>query len=169
MEHDQTLHKLFARLQERNLALNGEKCTFGIGKVVFMGILLSKHGIGPTEEKVGAVKGATRPPSASEVRIFLSFVAFSSRFIPNFAAKAESQRVLCGKDEKFLWGKAKEEAFNTLEEDIAGGSTLAYFDSGAHTEVIADARLVGLGAILVQEVDGERFSKLCQYKSVQSS
>jgi len=30
-------------------ALNSEKCTFGMGKVVFMWILLSKHGIGPTE------------------------------------------------------------------------------------------------------------------------
>ena len=73
VEHDQTLQKLFARLQERNLALNGEKCTFGIGKVVFMGILLSKHGIGPTEEKV----------RASEVTSFLALVAFSSIFIPD--------------------------------------------------------------------------------------
>ena len=67
VEHDQSLHKLLARLEEKNLTLNGEKCTFGMGKVVFMGILLSKHGIGPTEEKVRAVKEATRPSSASEV------------------------------------------------------------------------------------------------------
>ena len=82
MEHDQSLHKLLARLEEKNLTLNGEKCTFGMGKVVFMGILLSKHGIGPTEEKVRAVKEATRPSSASEVRSFLGLVGFSSRFIP---------------------------------------------------------------------------------------
>ena len=50
-EHDQSLHKLLDRLEEKNLTLNGETCTFGMGKVVFMGILLSKHGIGPTEER----------------------------------------------------------------------------------------------------------------------
>ena len=55
VEHDQSLHKLLARLEEKNLTVNGEKCTFGMGKVVFMDILLSKHGIGPTEEKVRAV------------------------------------------------------------------------------------------------------------------
>ena len=95
VEHDQSLHKLLARLEEKNLTLNGEKCTFGMGKVVFMGILLSKHGIGPTEEKVRAVKEATRPSSASEVRSFLGLVGFSSRFIPDFATKAEPLRVLC--------------------------------------------------------------------------
>lgn len=48
VEHDQNLHKLLARLEKKNLTLNGEKCTFGMGKVVFKGILLSKHGIAPT-------------------------------------------------------------------------------------------------------------------------
>ena len=106
-EHDQSLHKLLARLEEKNLTLNGEKCTFGMSKVVFMGILLSKHGIGPTEEKVRAVTEATRLSSVSEVRSFLGLVGFSSRFIPDFATKAEPLRVLRRKDEKFLWGKAQ--------------------------------------------------------------
>ena len=125
MEHDQSLHKLLARLEEKNLTLNGKKCTFGMGKLVFMGILLSKHGIGPTEEKVRAVKEATRPSSASEVRSFMGLVGFSSRSTPDFATKAEPLRVLCRKDEKFLWGKAQEEAFNTLKEDMAEASMLA--------------------------------------------
>ena len=32
VEHDQSLHNLLARLEEKNLTLNGEKCTFGMGK-----------------------------------------------------------------------------------------------------------------------------------------
>ena len=41
VEHDQSLHKLLARLEEKkNLTFSGKKCTFGMGiKVVFMGIL----------------------------------------------------------------------------------------------------------------------------------
>ena len=82
--------------------MNGEKCTFGMGIVVFMAILLSKHGIGPTEEKRRAAKEATCPASASEVRSFLGLGGFRSRFIPDFATKAERLRVLYGKDEKLL-------------------------------------------------------------------
>ena len=67
MEHDQSLHKLLVRLEVKKLTLNGDKCTVGMGNVVSMSILLSKHGIGPTEEKVRAMKEATLPSSASEV------------------------------------------------------------------------------------------------------
>ena len=64
VEHDQSLHKLLASL-EKHLTLNSVKCTFGMGKRVFMDILLSKHGIKPTETKVQAVKEATHLSSAS--------------------------------------------------------------------------------------------------------
>lgn len=61
-----------------------------------MGILLSEHGTGPTEEK-GLVK-------------------FSPWFIPDVATKAEPLRVLCRKEENFVRGKEEEEDFNTLIE-----------------------------------------------------
>ena len=43
-------------------------CTFRMNKVVFMGLLLSKHGTGPTEEKVRAVVEPSKPQTSSEVR-----------------------------------------------------------------------------------------------------
>ena len=60
-----------------------------MSQVVFMGIILSQLGIGPTEEKVRAVVEASRPTSPSEVRSFLGLVGFSTRFIPDFATVAE--------------------------------------------------------------------------------
>ena len=53
-EHDRNLHTLMQRLEEKNLTLNSEKCQFRMDKVVFMGLLISKYGIGPTEERVRA-------------------------------------------------------------------------------------------------------------------
>ena len=154
-EHDQNLHKLLAKLEEKNLTLSGEKCTFRMSKVVFMGIILSQHGIGPTEEKVQAVVEASRPNSPSEVRSFLGLVGFSARFIPDFATVAEPLRALTRKGEKFEWNEEEEQAFQTLKQKLAGASMLAYFDRDAHTRVIADASPVGLGAVLVQEVKGQ--------------
>ena len=91
-----------------NLTLNGEKCTFRMNKIVFMRILLSQHGVGPTEEKVWAVKDASRPTTPSEVRSFLGLSVFSSRFIPDFATIAEPLRALTRNGVKFEWTEVQE-------------------------------------------------------------
>ena len=51
-------------------SLNPGKCKFGLEELSFMGHVLSKNGIRPTEEKVRAAKDAKRPKNVSEVRSF---------------------------------------------------------------------------------------------------
>ena len=154
-EHDKNLHSVLQRLSEKQLTLNAEKCTFRMTKVVFMGLLLSKHGIGPTEEKVRAVAEASQPQTPSEVRSFLGLVGFSARFIPDFATTADPLRKLARKGEPFVWGKEQEQSFQRLKSQVASAPVLAYFDKDTPTRVIADASPVGLGAVLVQEKNGE--------------
>ena len=43
-----------------------------------------------------------------------------------------------------------------LKRQIASAPVLAYFDKEAHTQIIADASPVGLGAVLIQERNEER-------------
>ena len=120
-----------------------------------MGIPLSQHGVGPTKDKGQAMKEASRPITPSEVRSFLGLVGFSSRFIPDFATITEPLRALTRNGVEFEWTKGQEKAFQTLKEQLVEASILAYFDKTAHKRVIADASAVGLGAVLVQEVNGQ--------------
>ena len=60
-EHDKILIKVLERLEEKNLTLNADKCTFEITKIVFMGLLLTKYGNGPTEEKVKSIIEGSQP------------------------------------------------------------------------------------------------------------
>ena len=81
--------------------MNAEKCSFLLNKVVFLGLLLSKHGIGPTEEKVKAVVDASEPQTPSEVRSFLGLVGLSARFISPLlliplGGLQEKENRLCG-------------------------------------------------------------------------
>ena len=114
-EHDKNLHGVLQRLSEKQLTLNAEKCTFRMSKVVFMGLLLSKHGVGPTKEKVRAVAEASQPQTPSEVRSFLGLVGFSARFIPDFATTADPLRKLARKGEPFVWGEKQEQSFQRLK------------------------------------------------------
>ncbi len=121
---------------------------------MFMGMLLSEKGIGPTAERVRAVVEAREPENASEVRSFLGLAGYSSRFIPQFASISEPLRRLTKKDAKFNFGTEQKKAFNILKDKLAEATTLAYFDKDAPTKVIADAGPKGIGAVLVQDQRG---------------
>ena len=109
-----------------------------------MGILLSQNGVGPMEEKVRATKEASRPTTPSEVRSFLGLVGFCSRFIPDFATIAEPLRALTRNGVEFEWTNVQEKAFQTLKEQLAEVSILAYLEKTAHTRVIVYVSPVGL-------------------------
>ena len=154
-DHDKRLEQAMERIQNRGLMLNKEKCKFHMSELEFMGHLLSAQGIWPSQTKVEAVTEARQPESAAEVRSFLGLVNFCARFIPDLAKVSEPLRRLIRKDVHFSWGKEQEVAFNELKKRLAKTETLGYFDSAAKTLVITDSSPVGLGAILVQEQNGE--------------
>ena len=81
-EHDRNLVTLLNKLQQRNLTLNKDKCKIGMNQIVFMGLILNKHGVGPTEEKVKAIQETKAPTDVAELRSFLGLVSFSARFLP---------------------------------------------------------------------------------------
>ena len=59
-----------------------------------MGLILNKHGVGPTEEKVKAIRETKAPTNVAELRSFLGLVSFSARFLPDFATTVEPLRKL---------------------------------------------------------------------------
>ena len=154
-EHDKRLEKVLTRLKDGGLTLNKEKCVFHMPKLTFMGLVLSHQGIGPTEEKVKAVNEAREPQSVSEVKSFLGLVNFNARFIPDLATVAEPLRRLTKKGEPFVFGPEQQAAFTELKRRLTQAETLGYFDRSAKTKIIADASPVGLGAVLVQEHNGD--------------
>lgn len=119
---------------------------FEMDKLVFMGILLSEKGIGPTSEKVRVLVETREPENASEVCSFLGLAGYSCRFIPQFAAISEPLWRLTKKDVPYVFGPEQKEAFETLRKKLAEASRLAYFDK--------DAGPVGIGAVLIQEQHG---------------
>ena len=154
-QHDRILEKVLKTLKEKNLTLNEEKCKFHMTQLEFMGFVLSKNGIGPTEEKVKAVANAREPKNASEVKSFLGLVNYNARFIPDFATITEPLRKLTKSDTPFEFGEEQRQAFNKLKTKLSEAKSLAYFDKDAKTRVITDASPVGLGAVLTQEKNGE--------------
>ncbi|KAK3855559.1 hypothetical protein Pcinc_038055 [Petrolisthes cinctipes] len=75
-EHDERLYAVLDRLQECGLTLNEDKCEFRLAKLKFFGHKVTKNGVRPSEEKIGAIRDAEPPKNSSEVRSFLGLVQF---------------------------------------------------------------------------------------------
>ena len=136
------------------LTLNAEKCLFNTDRLVFMGMLLSEKGFGPTADRVKAVLEVEEQKSASDVRSFLGLANYSNRYIPHFATLSKPLRRLTRKETPFEFGAEQKKCFECLKQKMAEACTLAYFDKNAPTKINTDASPVGVGAVLVQEQDG---------------
>ena len=64
---------LLDRLQERNLTLIKDKCKIGMNQIVFIGLILSEHGLEPTEEKVRAVRDTEHPAYQFQLKVLAKF------------------------------------------------------------------------------------------------
>lgn len=148
--HDRALNKTLTRLKENNLELNDKKCIYSVPEVVFVGHLISKDGIRPTQDKVEAVRNFRQPETAEEVRSFLGLVNYVARFAPNVSSIGAPLWDLTKKGVDFEWTKRHGEAFSQLKKLITSSETLGFYHADYPTIVIADASPVGLGAALIQ-------------------
>ena len=152
---DSRMEKLLGTLRSHGLAINKEKSIFKARELTFMGHKLSPRGVQPTEAKTAAIREAREPTTVSEVRSFMGLVNFCGRYIPGLATIAEPLMALTRKNASFVWTDRQRQAFEEIKDKICKAETLAYFDLEKKT-LICDAGPVGLGAILMQEEEGQR-------------
>jgi len=80
------LEKLFERIRQLGLKLNlPKKCKFLINEISFFGVVIGENGVRMDQEKVSALNSFRPPTNAFELKSFLGFVTFCSRFVPNFS------------------------------------------------------------------------------------
>ena len=77
---------------------------------------------------------------------------YVARFIPDFASRTEALRRLTRKDVPWEWTQQEhEEAFDNIKDALTSTQVMACFNPAEQTDVLVDASLVGVGAILAQE------------------
>ena len=158
-KHLEVLRELFKRLRNANLKAKPSKCLFGQESLEFLGHQLGRGRIQPRMEKVEAIQQAARPQTKRQLRSFLGLANYYRKFVPNFAAVAVPLTDLTKKGEPntLKWGEAQENAFRSLKGKLANVPILHLPDVDRPFILRTDASETGIGAVLLQEFDGEKF------------
>ena len=72
--HDVNLQKLLDRARKVNLKLNSKKMSLKKPQVKFMGLVISKDGLKPDQDKVKAVQEMLKPTCKQETLSLLGFI-----------------------------------------------------------------------------------------------
>ena len=164
-EHMDKLESIFQRCRRFGLSLKAKKAQFMGTRVNFCGHVIEKGKLGQQEQKVETIKSWPRPRNAADVRSFHGLAAYYRRFVQNFASIAAPLSKIMAADERFVWGPAQEQAFETLKERLAAKTMLVRPDWSKPFILTCDWCNSGIGCCLSQEQDGVEVP-ICFYSQV---
>ena len=73
---------MLKRIRDPGLRLKEDKCLFFQSSVRYLGHVIDKDGIRPSEEKIKAIQDMPIPTNQAELRSFLGMVTYFSQFFP---------------------------------------------------------------------------------------
>jgi hypothetical protein len=153
--HCEDLRQVFDKIRTYNLKAHRNKCHFFCARINYLGHVLTPEGIQTNPEKIAAISELPEPVNLKQVQTFLQTGSWYRRFVPNFAKITKPLSDLTRKNTPWQWGDPQKEAFQTLKERLTTAPILKQADCTREFILKTDASGWALGAVLVQEEDGE--------------
>ena len=139
--------------QDKNLALNWEKCHFMVTKGIILGHRISVAGLEVDQAKVSIIKTPMPPTTIKGIRSFLGHAGFYRRFIRDFSKIARPLCTLLEKDAKFNFDESCQNSFEEIKSRLVEAPIMAKPDWNKEFEVMCNASDYAMGAILGQKDD----------------
>lgn len=156
--HDSRMRALLKRCEELNIKLNPEKIQLRQKSIKFLGHIVTDQGLLPDPMKIHSVAEMKEPQNEKELRSFLGFVQYLSKFLYNLAPIAVCLREAT-KGETWNWTEAQSKAFAKAKALITAEPVmLQYYDPTKELTVHCDASDKSIGAALLQNDQPLEFS-----------
>ena len=156
-DFESALHNLelvLDRVAEYGLQLKSTKCNLFRTSVPFLGHIVGCASLECDPSKLSAVANWIPPTMTKGVREFLGFTGYHRRFVPDYSTVAQALVHLLGKDCKFEWTTACQEAFEAL---LIKAPVLAFPQEDLPYIVDTDASDYGISGVLSQNIEGTEY------------
>ena len=147
-EHNRIVLEVLWWLEEHDLFVKPENCSFRVKEVEFLGMTVSAEGIKMNDDKVQAILEWPTPKTVRGVRSFLGLANFYWRFIKDYAQVARPLNDLTRKDQSFEWKDSQQTAFDMLKQWFTTAPILAFLDIDKQFCLETDASDFATGAVL---------------------
>jgi hypothetical protein len=102
-DHEEHLRLVLQKRRDNQLYAKNSKCEFWIGKVPFLGYIISNGGISVDPAKVKEIVAWSIPTTVTKIQSFLGLVGYYQKFIEGFSKIAKSMTSLLEKEREFKW------------------------------------------------------------------
>ena len=153
-EHDKIVLEVLRRLEENDLFVKPEKCTFCATEVNFLSMIVGHDGIKMDQEKVKAILEWPELKTVKGVRSFLRLANFYRRFIKDYMKVARPLHDLTKKKNPFCWEELQRVVFDMLKLHFTTAPILVFPDIDCVFCLESDASNYTTGAVLSIEKEG---------------
>src|SRR6266702_6474710 len=117
--HRKITHQVLYRLEEHNLYLKPEKCSFETPEVEYLGVIIGYGKICMDPIKTQGVQMWEAPTNLTEAQGFIGFLNFYRQFIKGFSKLACPLHDLTKKGVTWRWTHVEQAAFEALKKAVA--------------------------------------------------
>ena len=157
------LETVLQKCQDKQLALNWEKCHFMVTEGIVLGHKISATGLEVDQSNVSIIKTLAPPTTVKGVRSFLGHAGFYRRFIKDFSKIARPLCRLLEKDTRFNFDDSCRVAFEEIKIKLVQAPIMAAPDWDQGFEIMCDASDFAMGAALGQRK--EKIFRIIYYAS----
>ena len=155
----ENLETVLQRCQDKNLALNWEKCHFMVKEGIVLGHKISVVGLEVDQAKVSIIKTLLPPTIVKGIRSFLGHAGFYRRFIKDFSKISRPLCRLFEKTAKFDFDEACKVAFDEIKSRLVTTPIMVTPYWNKEFEIMCDASDYEMGAVLGQRIE-KRFKAI---------
>jgi hypothetical protein len=150
-EHVVHMSKVLKILRKHRLYAKLSNCHFAKDELHYLGHVVGKDEIKVDPAKIETVMKWNTPRDVGQLCSFLGLYNYFRRFIQGYSTLVAPLTNLTRHDSKYNWTVECQEAFYKVKYALTHAPVLALPTFGEPFEVIFDASIVGIGAILLQK------------------